>query len=218
MEERAESARDMSDKVLQCKETACASCPWRRSNAGKKAAKVEGEKFAWYSTANLRRLWSGIRRGERMTCHPTDSRQKQLNGKFVSPDVQTFECTGATILVQREMAIFQSDFGGDIKAYRRDRPNGITKACMVGLINRMLFLPLSAGLLRRERAGHSPRELNMKTKRKPSKRIKTAARGRVQPLVRRLRQQLRDANAKIKQLEGDRDLQAMSRFTQTWGL
>jgi hypothetical protein len=28
--------------------------------------------MGWYTKANLQRLWAGMRRGEDMTCHPTD--------------------------------------------------------------------------------------------------------------------------------------------------
>lgn len=129
----------MSDRVLPCKEEACAACPWRASNAGRVAPKVEGERFGWYTAGNLKRLWAGMRRGERMSCHPTDSRQVQKNGKTVNPAVQTYECTGATILVQREMTIMQSDFGGDLKAYRKARPLGITRECIADFLNRLLF-------------------------------------------------------------------------------
>ena len=44
----------------------CQACPWRVENHGKR------HPDGWYTKANLRRLWSGIRRGEEMSCHPTD--------------------------------------------------------------------------------------------------------------------------------------------------
>jgi hypothetical protein len=46
---------------------ACSSCPWRLSNQG---SKPDPHKF--YTPANLRRLWHGMRNGARMSCHPTD--------------------------------------------------------------------------------------------------------------------------------------------------
>lgn len=61
----------------------CATCPFVRTNFGRpnpegydpKAAEEAnpGQRFFdWYSTANLRRLWLGIRSGEAMICHATD--------------------------------------------------------------------------------------------------------------------------------------------------
>lgn len=50
---------------------------------------MDGEKYGWYSPQNLKRLWRGLRDGERMTCHLTDSRQPQRNGKTVSEGTQT---------------------------------------------------------------------------------------------------------------------------------
>lgn len=45
---------------------ACSACPWRLANQGKR------HPDGWYAKANLSRLWSRLRRGEAMSCHPSD--------------------------------------------------------------------------------------------------------------------------------------------------
>lgn len=61
------SGRGPARKVAEASTAGpCAQCPWRTSNQGKR------HPDGWYTKANLRRLWAGLRRGERMTCHPTD--------------------------------------------------------------------------------------------------------------------------------------------------
>lgn len=105
----------------------CKSCPWLLTNQGRRTA------HGWYTKANLQRLWAGLRRGERMTCHATDPDNQPLPG---SPDVPegvvTRECTGALVLVQRELQRVADDLesGGNLSVYRRQNPKGLTREGM----------------------------------------------------------------------------------------
>lgn len=102
----------------------CAACPWRKSNMGKRHA------AGWYTRANLKRLWQGLRTGDApgMTCHPTDSDNPQPPGsKPVPAGVETRECAGSLLLIVRELRAMEAD----PDAYFGDpdrRKNGITKA------------------------------------------------------------------------------------------
>jgi hypothetical protein len=133
----------MSEHVTQCAEAPCASCPWRKSNQNKESPRVEGHRFTWYSKANQRRLWRELRNGERMTCHPTDSAHPQANGRQTPDTVQTRECAGALILVQREMMIAQAIPDKGFKRYRRSRPHGLSLCGMRVVVERVLFAGLS---------------------------------------------------------------------------
>lgn len=121
----------------------CKDCPWRASNFKRKP---DPHKF--YTLANLRRLWRGLRNGERMTCHPTDPEMAEFEGYEKTADREvTHECAGALILVQRELMRFQAEFpsGGlepspqtskeALRAYREHHPKGLTK---VGLYRHMM--------------------------------------------------------------------------------
>lgn len=100
--------------------TPCAQCPWRASNQG------TCHPGGWYTKANLRRLWAGLRRGERMSCHPTDPGNPLPPGFRPPPaGVAVRECAGALALVQRELWRFQEQYAG-VKEYRRARPFAMT--------------------------------------------------------------------------------------------
>lgn len=96
----------------------CKACPWRAANQGKR------HPDGWYTRANLRRLWTGMKTGEGMTCHPTDpnnevSEKAQGAGYKAAPEhAKVAECAGVTILKQREYMRFQDDHDGDYRAYR----------------------------------------------------------------------------------------------------
>lgn len=126
----------MSKNVAECAAEPCAACPWRVSNAGKQSPTVDGHKYGWYDVRNQRRLWKGLKRAEVMTCHPTDHTMSQANGKFISAGIQTRECTGAVILIQRELMTAQSR---PVKLYRGARPFGMTKTGLRVLLERALF-------------------------------------------------------------------------------
>lgn len=124
---------------------ACSHCPWRISNQGKRSPD------GWYTAANLRRLWTRLRNGDAMTCHPTDPEnplteaQKAAGFREAKKGGKTRECTGYLILQQREAMAFQGccamveqgEADGEtnaIKLYRRLRPKGLSKAGLVEVI------------------------------------------------------------------------------------
>lgn len=124
--------------VQPAKPMACAHCPWRTSNQGKRHA------GHWYTKANLRRLWGGLRRGESMTCHPTDPNNPVPDGmKPVPANARTSECTGALILQQRELMRFQKIANTDpddaLRAYRRAFPRGMTREGLGAIVSRGVF-------------------------------------------------------------------------------
>lgn len=101
---------------LGTRPTICAACPWLTANQGRRT------KGGWYTKANLRRLWTGLRTGEApgMTCHPTDPQHPAPDGRpdAVPPDGSDFhECHGAAVLMQREIGILEG--AGSFARYRR---------------------------------------------------------------------------------------------------
>ena len=96
--------------------TPCAACPWRTGNHRKPHPQ------GYNSDANRRRLWSGLRTGEApgMTCHPTDPENQP-----VKETVRTRECTGAWLLLLREMAALEASAG--LADYRRGRKLAVTE-------------------------------------------------------------------------------------------
>lgn len=108
----------------------CAGCPWRTANHGKR------HPDGWYTKANLRRLWTGLRTGEApgMSCHPTDpnnpvSEAAQAAGYKEAPDhAEVRECAGSVILQARELMKFQA--AGTFTEYRRDNPGAMTREAL----------------------------------------------------------------------------------------
>lgn len=117
---------------------ACGACPWRLANQG------VPHPGGWYTKANLRRLWNGLRRGVRMSCHPTDPDMTWSDCSCHEPPppgTATRECAGALILIQREMAHLQVvlEAGGSFADYQREHPMGLTKRGAATHANAMLF-------------------------------------------------------------------------------
>ena len=72
----------------------CEQCPWRVANHGRRHR-------GFYTKANLRRLWFGIRSSNVLnSCHPTDTSHPAHGAK---PGSRAQECTGGMILVWREL-------------------------------------------------------------------------------------------------------------------
>lgn len=116
----------------------CSSCPWLIENHGQR------HPGGWYTKKNMDRLWSKLRQGERMGCHKTDSDNPVPEGlPTVSPGTELCECTGALILQQREVTIYQDlckAQGADaMKQYRAERPKGMTRAGMLEILSRAIF-------------------------------------------------------------------------------
>lgn len=83
----------------------CAECPWRLSNHCRE------HEHGFYDDDNRERLWAGLRSGEApgMTCHPTDPDMAEFEGyEKTATRVVTYECAGAVVLIQRELAIIQN--------------------------------------------------------------------------------------------------------------
>lgn len=114
----------------------CEACPWRLSNRGRR------HPDGWYTVKNLRRLWAGLRRGNGMTCHPTDPKnlvteRAQAAGYRPAPEhAKMRECAGALVVLERELHIAQS---WGIKKYLRDRRLGMTMGGLVWLAERFMF-------------------------------------------------------------------------------
>lgn len=119
-------------KVEPAAETPCAQCPWRTANHGKR------HPDGWYTKANLSRLWAQLRRGEAMTCHPTDPTNPLPPGARKVPETTTTrQCTGAIILQQRELMRLQRC--ESLTDYRRQRPRGLTVAGIGQLLERAVL-------------------------------------------------------------------------------
>jgi hypothetical protein len=73
----------------------CATCPWRTANHGKP------HPAKWYSIANLRRLWNGLRTAKApgMICHSTDPKNVEYGGDAPVKPGHEMECGGALYLL-----------------------------------------------------------------------------------------------------------------------
>lgn len=130
-----------SKPVTMSADTPCAQCPWRTTNHGKR------HPDGWYTVANRARLWARLRRGDDMTCHPTDPENPVPEGTRAVPEAtQTRECAGAIILKQRELWYFQEVYKS-LAAYRKARPSGLTRDGLAEMVSRMLFggVPMIGG-------------------------------------------------------------------------
>lgn len=115
--------------------TPCAACPWLTGNH--RRPHPEG----YYTDANRRRLWNGLRTGEApgMTCHPTDPENQPVK------DVQrTRECAGAVILAQRELTAFEAS--GNLAEYRRGRKLAMTREGLLATAMAPMPYPMGRGL------------------------------------------------------------------------
>lgn len=119
----------------------CVHCPWRIENHGKP------HPSGWYTKKNLRRLWAGMRAGERMSCHPTDASNpvteadQKAGYKPAPEDAKMRECAGSVILQQREVQRFgdivDADPGGNaIRTYRQMWPKGLTREGLMAVVSR----------------------------------------------------------------------------------
>lgn len=117
----------------------CKGCPWLLENHGKR------HPDGWYTKANRNRLWSGLRNGGAMTCHPTDpdnevSDQAQAKGYRQAPEhAQTRECTGGQLIQQREFQILDAIYRGDLPTYLRERRQGLSKTGVAKFLQRFIF-------------------------------------------------------------------------------
>lgn len=115
---------------------ACAACPWRTVNHRK--PHPEG----WYTDANRKRLWNGIRTGAApgMTCHPTDPQNQPVGDSTV-----TRECAGAWLIVAREAhALLEAQ---SVPLYRKGRKLAMTRSGLAVAYEAILPRPLGRGLV-----------------------------------------------------------------------
>lgn len=116
----------------------CGACPWRTANHARR------HPDGWFTARNRDRLWVGLRRGEAMSCHTTDpdnpvSDKAQAAGYRPAPaGSQVLECRGGVILQQRELHLMINRYG-DVAAYRKARPRGLTRDGLRRLLARLAF-------------------------------------------------------------------------------
>jgi hypothetical protein len=117
----------------------CRHCPWRTSNQGKR------HPDGWFTKRNLASLWAGLRRGEAMSCHPTDpsnpvsDKARAAGYKPAPAGAQVRECVGALIVQQREYMTWQDAFRGDFAAYRAAHPRGLALMGLARLAQRWML-------------------------------------------------------------------------------
>lgn len=115
----------------------CPPCPWLTANHGRP------HPDGWYTRRNRDRLWAGLRRGNRMSCHPTDPENDvtpaaRAAGYRPAPaHSEARECIGGLILQQREMQLLNDS--QEITTYQRQRPRGLTREGIARLLERLLF-------------------------------------------------------------------------------
>lgn len=103
----------------------CAECPWLLDGAGQLKTGAHRVLSRLDYGSERRRLWMGLRDEGPQTCHPTDARLPPIRpGK--RPE-QPRECAGALALVGTELDVLERVFGGDVGAYVRARPDGLTR-------------------------------------------------------------------------------------------
>jgi len=132
------------EKAVSSTGRPCAVCPWRRANQG------TPHPHGFYTKTNLRRLWTGLKAGERMTCHPRDPRMAEFEGyEKTAASQATPECAGALTLVQRELAKFGhiaktveaegADRSETLRRYRRTSPAAMTREGLAEYLYAMAF-------------------------------------------------------------------------------
>lgn len=126
-------------KVEAACPTPCSACPWRTANHGKP------HPHGWYTAKNRARLWSKLRRGDSMTCHPTDPENEVPAGAKAAPKTATtHECAGAQILQQRELEKMQGY--ESLMDYVKSSRVGLTVRGIATMANRLVFGGLSAAM------------------------------------------------------------------------
>lgn len=128
--------KDQRDEFTnELAEHPCAACPWLTANHRRR------HPDGYYSDANRRRLWAGLRTGDApgMTCHPTDPANQP-----VADHVVTRECTGAWLLIARETKAAEQ--AGSLAAYRKDRKLPMTRDGILVAVSALLPPPFGRGI------------------------------------------------------------------------
>jgi hypothetical protein len=139
----AGAVREIVPQVRQpaIKGKACAQCPWRLSNQGKR------HEFGFYTAANLRRLWKQVRGGDAaQSCHLTDPSHPDHVAVGAKPGAKAQECPGSVILIRREIQVLAEMGGGvvgtkeGLARYFKERRKGLTKkGVLYWVIQRIQF-------------------------------------------------------------------------------
>ena len=125
------------EPIESCGSTACGTCPWLRSNHGKKHS------AGWYTKTNLRRLWGGMRQGENMICHATDPNSITYGGdKLVQPGHER-PCVGALVLVKHSFNRLEEL--KSLKDYKTGVGQRMSKGGMVRWAERIMFAGTAMG-------------------------------------------------------------------------
>jgi hypothetical protein len=102
----------------------CDTCPWKGKNFNASTPDPKTAERHWYTTNNLKRLWEGIRQGERMICHDTDPKSKTYgNTKNVKAGYER-DCVGSLILVMRSIQRLERV---PFKDYRKGKGKRMTR-------------------------------------------------------------------------------------------
>lgn len=159
--------RPRRSKVAPACSAPCAACPWRTANHGRR------HPDGWYTERNRDRLWAGMRRGHKMSCHPTDPENPVPEGaREVPADTVTRECAGVLVLIQRELQIVDTlarnlpPHQDLTKQYRKLRPRGLTLDGLAENMHRYLFSRVS-GVERMGVIPMTPQNLNVEVSHTP---------------------------------------------------
>lgn len=132
----------------------CKECPWLTENHGKPHAD------GWYTKKNRSRLWNGgLKHGDSMSCHKTDPNNPVPEGTQPVPEgTPVHECTGALVLQQKEIMLFQrccdeARAVGDVDGFKRYRAAGgtMTRQGILIVVERFLFGGSALGGLKMSR-------------------------------------------------------------------
>lgn len=110
---------------------ACAQCPWRLANQGKR------HPHRFYTKRNLTRLWNQIRGGGApQSCHLTDPSHPDHVKVGAPLGATPQECPGSVIVVLRELERMTGGNGGmvepeHVNRYVASRPRGLTRRGIV---------------------------------------------------------------------------------------
>lgn len=131
----SEAMKDRRTEIDPPAESPCAACPWLTANHRRPHPQ------GYYTDANRRRLWNGLRTGRApgMTCHPTDPENQPVKAAQ-----RTRECAGAVILALRELAACEA--GKDLADYRRGRPLAMTRDGLLTTAMAPMPYPMGRGL------------------------------------------------------------------------
>lgn len=125
----------------------CETCPWLKKNHGR------AHPAGWYKTANIRRLWNALRRGEPgVICHASDPDSTEYGGTAViRPTVERRPCAGALLAVGKHIEDLNE--AKDIRTYQGRNRYPLTRRGIGRWVERILLGQLPAVEDRRSEIG-----------------------------------------------------------------